>query len=400
MTDSYPMPKNWRCPLDPPAEYKRLRREAPVTRVQVWDGSTPWLITRYDDAFAALGDPTLSMDFGLPGIPHTSPSSVARRDRIMSFPFRPDPEYRAQRAMLVQEFSARQMEALRPQIQRIVDETLDPMLAGPRPTDLMAAFALPMAIRVICDLLGVPSDDSMYLHGLSRTIGSRASSKETVGQTLDEMEGYFHRLVEANVRNPRDTLVGRVVAKNVLTGALSKQDAAAMFQMLFHAGHGPTAYMICMGVLALSLNPDQISELRVIADDPRQLSAAVQELLRYATVSHNGRQRVATEDVTIGGQLIRTGEGVLIQPDSANRDETAFPDPDRLDIHRTPQRNLALGHGIHTCTGRSLALVELEVVFHTLYQRVPTLRVAVPVEDIPFRQNDNLLGAYELPVTW
>ncbi|WP_257463245.1 cytochrome P450 [Archangium lipolyticum] len=400
MTDSYPLPKDWRCPLDPPAAYKQLRKEAPMTRVRVWDGSTPWLITRYDHATEALGDPRLSLDFRLPGFPHTSPSSAARLERTLPFPFRPDSEYRVQRAMLVQEFSPRRMETLRPRIQSIVDETLDTMLAGPRPVDLLAAFALPMAIRVICELLGVSYDDYVYLHGLSCTIGSRDSTKDAAGRALDEMEGYFQRLVEENVRNPSDTLIGRIAAEHVRRGTLSAQDAAAMFQMLFHAGHGPTAYMICMGTMALLLHPEQLGELRAIADEPSKLSAAVQELLRYVTVSNSGRQRVATEDITLGGQLIRAGEGVLVQTDSANRDETVFPDPDRMDIHRPPHRNLALGHGIHLCTGRALALIELEVVFRTLFQRVPTLRLAVPVEDIPFKQNDNLLGVHEMPVTW
>ncbi|MCY1075970.1 cytochrome P450 [Archangium lansingense] len=400
MSDAYPMPKNWRCPLDPPAEYKRLRKEAPVTRVRVWDGSTPWLITRYDDASQALGDPRLSLDFRLPGFPHTSPTSAARLDRVLPFAFRADSEHRAQRAMLMQEFSPRRMELLRPRIQRIVDEALDTMLGGPRPVDLLAAFALPVAIRVICDLLGVSHDDCEHLHRLSCAIGSRDTPKEEAGRALEEMDGYFERLVAENVRNPSDTLIGRVVAEYVRKGALSEQDAAAMFQMLFHAGHGPSAYMLIMGTLALLLDPDQRGELHAVAEDPQQLSAAIQELLRYVTVSHSGRQRVATEDIIIGGQLIRAGEGVLVQTDSANRDETVFPNPDQLDLHRPPHRNLALGHGLHLCTGRALALIELEVVFPTLLRRVPTLRLAVPVEDIPFKQNDNLLAAYEMPVTW
>lgn len=400
MSDSYPPPKDWRCPLDPPPEYKRLRREAPVKRVRVWDGSTPWLITRYEHAYEALGDPRLSLDFSLPGFPHTSPSSAARLERTLPFAFRADSEHRTQRAMLMQEFSSRRMETLRPGIQRTVDELLDAMLAGPGPVDLMAAFALPLSIRVICDLLGVPYEDYERLHGLSCTIGSRGASKEAAGRALDAMDGYFERLVDENLRHPGDTLIGRIVAEHVLKGTLSQRDAAAMFQMLFHAGHGPTAYMIGMGVLALLLHPDQLAAFRAVAEEPRQLSAAIQELLRYVTVSNSGRQRVATEDVIVGGQLIRAGEGVLVQMDSANRDETVFPEPDRLDLHRTPRRNLALGHGVHLCTGRALALVELEVVFRTLLQRIPTLRLAVPVEDLSFRKEENLLGVYELPVTW
>lgn len=399
MSDSYPLPKDWRCPLNPPPGFKRLRQEAPVSRIRIWDGSMPWLITRYEHACEALSDPRLSMDFTLPGFPHISPASATRSGRLLPFPFRAESEYRAQRAMLLPEFSPRKMEALRPRIQRIVDQTLDAMLAGPRRADLVSAFALPVATLVICELLGIPHGDYEHLHVLSRTIASRTAEKEAVGRALDEMDGYFQRVVDRHKANPGDTLVGRVVAEQVSQGTLSEEDAAAMFQMLFFAGHGPSAYMISLGAVALLLHPEQLGGL-LAAQAPSQRAAAIQELLRYVTVSHNARQRAATADLTLGGQLIRAGEGVLVQLDSANRDESVFSEPDRLDIHRAPHHNLALGHGIHLCMGRALALIELEVAFDTLFRRVPTLRLAVPVEEIPFKQDENLLGAHEVPVTW
>ncbi|NMO16213.1 cytochrome P450 [Pyxidicoccus fallax] len=399
MSDSYPKPRDLRRPLDPPADYKRLQREAPVCPVKIWDGSTPWLITRHADACEALADPRLCGDFTHPGFPHTSPASKARRARLLPFAFRPEAEYRPQRAMLLHEFTSRKMEAWRPAIQRTVDEAINAMLAGPRPIDLMAAFALPVAIRVICDVLGMPREDAEHLHVLSRTVGSRTAPKEAVERALDALDGFFHRLVATNVRAPGDTLVGRVVAEQVLPGKLSEPDAAAMFQLLFHAGHGPSAYMFGMGVVALLLHPDQLDRFRAM-EDPREISAAIQELLRFVTVSHSARQRVALEDVTLGGQHIRAGEGVLVQLSAANRDETVFPEPDRLDLQREPRPNLAMGHGMHLCTGRALALIQLEVVFRTLFRRIPTLRLAVPVEDIPFKQDENILGAHELPVTW
>ncbi|RKH55640.1 cytochrome P450 [Corallococcus llansteffanensis] len=399
MSDSYPLPKDWQHPLDPPPEYKRLRKEAPVCPVRTWDGNTPWLVTRYEDVLAALGDPRLSLDSSLPGFPHTSPASAARQGRPLPFPFLPDAEYRTQRAMLVPEFVPRRMESLRPRIQATVDEVLDAMLAGPRPADLIAGFALPVAMRIICDLLGVPRADAEHLHVLSRTIGSRTSSREVAEGALDALDGYFQKLLDANKAQPGDTLVGRIVAEQVLPGRLSERDAVAMFHALFYAGHGPSAYMMGMGALALMLEPEQRGVF-VAMEDPGEIAAAVQELLRYVTVSHIGRQRAATQDITIGGQLIRAGEGVLAQPDSANRDESVFTDPDRLDLRREPRHNFAFGHGIHLCTGRMLALIELEVVFLTLFRRIPTLRLAVPLDQVAFKQNENLLGAHELPVTW
>ncbi|RKH35904.1 cytochrome P450 [Corallococcus praedator] len=399
MSDSYPLPKDWQHPLDPPPDYKRLRQEAPVCPVRMWDGKTPWLVSRYQDVLAVLSDPRLVLDSTLPGFPHISPSSSARQGRPLPFFLRPDAEYRVQRAMLVQEFLPRRMELLRPSIQRTVDAALDAMLAGPRPVDLMGAFALPVALQVICDLLGVPHAGAERLHVLSRTIGSRASSREEATQALVALDDFFLELVEANLREPTDTLIGRVVAEQVATGRLSAPDAASMFHSLFYAGHGPPAYMFGLGTLALLLDPGQLEKFREM-EDPAAITAAVQELLRFINVSHLARQRVATVDVTIGGQLIRAGEGILAQPDSANRDETVFSDPDRLDLHREVHRHFAFGHGIHLCTGRALSLIEFEVVFKTLFQRIPTLRLAVPPEEVRFKKDENLLGVHELPVTW
>ncbi|MBZ4373640.1 cytochrome P450 [Corallococcus sp. AS-1-6] len=399
MSNSYPFPKDWRHPLEPPAEYKRLRQEAPVCPVRLFDGNTAWLVSRYQDVLAVLSDPRLVLDSTLPGFPHISASSAARQGRPLPFFLRPDAEYRAQRAMLVQEFLPRRMEALRPSIQRTVDEALGAMLAGPRPVDLMATFALPVAIRVICDLLGVPHDSADRLHVLSRTVGSRTSSREEATAALAGLDAFFLALVEANLREPTDTLIGRVVAEQVATGKLSAPDAAALFHALFYAGHGPSAYMFGLGTLALLLDPGELAKFRAM-EDPAAITAAVQELLRFINVSHLARQRVATVDVTLGGQRIRAGEGILAQPDSANRDETVFEEPDRLDLQREVHRHFAFGHGIHLCTGRALALIEFEVVFKTLFQRIPTLRLAVSPEELRFKKEENLLGVHELPITW
>jgi cytochrome P450 len=394
---AYPMARDRRCPLNPPEEYRRLRERTSLPRVRTWDGGTPWLITRYEDALRALGDTRLGTDFRLPGFPHTSPASAARQDRVLPFSLREHEAYLAQRNMIVHEFTPRKIEALRPQMQRIADDAIDALIAGPRPADLMAAFALPVAILVICALFGMPDEDRELLHDLSRTVGSRTSSREEATRALEALDGHFRDLVDARLREPDDGLVGRLVTEHVRTGKLSREDAAAMVQFLFFAGHGPAAYMIGMGVVALFWHPDQLAELRA---DPELLAAAVEELLRYVTVSHNGRQRAATEDVVIGETVIRAGEGVLIQADAANRDPSVFPDPDRVDLHRAHQRNLALGYGIHQCMGKTLAHVELQVAFGTLFRRIPALRLAVPAGELPFKENENILGLHELPVTW
>jgi cytochrome P450 len=394
----YPMARDPQRPLDPPPEYRRLREQAPVSRVRAWDGSTPWLITRYPDVRQALAETRLHKDPRLPGFPHISPSSRLRSTRVLPFSFRPDAEYLAQRRLLVRDFSRRRMAALRPFMQQVVDQHLDAVLRGPNPADLHDTFALPVATHVICKVLGIAPQDRQRLHALSRVIGSRTAPQDQVADAASDMERYFHDLVAASLRAPAPGLIGRIVDAEVRPGRLAPADAAATFQLLFFAGHGPSAYMIGMGLVALLCHPTQLAELR--SGDPQLLERAVEELLRYVTTSQNGRQRAATADVTIGGQLIRAGEGVLIQLDAANRDPSAFAHPDRLDFHRSGPAHVSLGHGLHICTGQWMGRILLQVVFGTLAARVPSLRLAVPFEQLRFKESEALIGLHELPVTW
>ncbi|MER6540413.1 cytochrome P450 [Streptomyces sp900105755] len=305
--------------------------------------------------------------------------------------------HRTQRAMLIGEFTPKKMEARRPRVQQIVDDTLDALLQGPRPVDLMSAFALPVAVGVICDVLGIDAeDDRRMLHDLCRTVASHTTGADEAARSWHALGTYFRDLVEAHLHEPRPGLLGQVVVARVRSGELSTQDAVAMTQLLFHAGHGTTAYMIGVAVVALFSHPDQLAAFRAMDD----LAPAVTELLRYTTIAHNATPRVATEDIVIGTTLVRAGEGVLIQLDAADRDPSAFPDPNRLDIHRTPSRNLALGHGLHHCLGHALAHIEQQVALGTLLRRVPGLRLAVSVHELPFKNNENLIGLQRLPVTW
>lgn len=394
----YPMTRDPQRPLDPPTEYRRLREQPGVPRVRVWDGSTPWLITRYLDVRQALAEPRLHKDPRLPGYPHISPSSKLRSTRVLPFSFRPDAEYLAQRRLLVRDFSRRRMQALRPFMRQVVDDHLDALLAGPNPADLHDTFSLPVATQVICKVLGIAAEGRERLHVLSRIIGSRSTSQAQVADAASEMEQLFRDLVAANLRTPEPGLIGRIVDAEVRPGRLAPDDAAATFQLLFFAGHGPSAYMIGMGLVALLRHPAQLAELR--SGDPLLLEHAVDELLRYITVSQNGRQRAATADVTIGGQLIHAGEGVLIQLDAANRDPSAFDHPDQLDFHRPGPAHVALGHGLHICTGQWMGKVLLQVVFAALATRAPSLRLAVPFDQLRFKETEALIGLHELPVTW
>ncbi len=168
---------------------------------------------------------------------------------------------------------------------------------------------------------------------------------------------------------------------------------------LLVAGHETTANMIALGTLTLLRHPGQLTRIRD-TDDPAVLANVVEELLRYLTIAQDVVMRVATEDLTIGGQLIRAGEGLMMNLPAGNRDAGIFEQPDTLDIDGNSRSHLAFGYGVHQCIGQSLARVELQIALSTLLRRLPGLRLAVPMEQVNFRHDMTVYGVHELPVAW
>jgi cytochrome P450 len=251
---------------------------------------------------------------------------------------------------------------------------------------------------VICELLGVPYADHEFFQANSAILINRGSTLDQLTGAQERLVGYLDELVGEKLADPGDDLLSDL-AQRVKAGELSRHDAAAMARLLLVAGHETTANMIALGTLALLQRPDQLAALRE-SDDPTQIAAAVEELLRFLTIVHSGRRRVALQDIEIDGQTIRAGDGVVLANDIANRDEFAFADPDRLDIRRDARHHVAFGFGVHQCLGQPLARVELQVVYGTLYRRIPTLRLAVDLDQVRFKHDGAVYGVYELPVTW
>jgi cytochrome P450 len=395
----FPMVRAAGCPFDPPPDLGRLQAQAPIARVGLWDGSTPWLVTRYAEQRALLADPRISADTTRPGYPHQSAGFRERRMQTQTFISMDDPEHARLRRMVTAPFAIKRVEALRPAIQAIVDTLIDQMLAGPTPVDLVQAFALPVPSLVICELLGVPYADHDFFQHNSKILINRDQPPEATRQAQAKLIDYLDRQIAEKLASPADDLLSRLATEQVKTGALTRHDAAAMGVLLLIAGHETTANMIALGTLALLEHPDQLAALRG-TDDPQLIAGAVEELLRYLSIVHSGRRRVAVEDLEIAGQLIRAGDGVIFVNEAANRDAEAFVDPDRLDIHRDARRHVAFGFGVHQCLGQPLARVELQVVYGTLYRRIPTLRLAVDLDQVPFKHDGIVYGVYELPVTW
>ncbi|MBO0842719.1 MAG: cytochrome P450 [Nocardioides sp.] len=395
---TYPLERG-RCPFDPPPELLRMQREEPISRVTLWDGSAPWLVTGYDNVRTVLADPRASANSDLPGYPANTPAIKESRRHARTFINQDDPEHAANRRLLTQDFMVRRMEALRPRIQEIVDGLIDDMLAGPKPVDLVQAFALPVPSLVICELLGVPYEDRDFFHAISKRLVASGTTPEEAAAGTKELLAYLGGLIDQKLTDPGEDMLSRLAVEQVATGGMTRDDLAKIGRLLLVAGHETTANMIALGTTALLEHPDQLAKVRE-TDDPKLIANTVEELLRYLTITHTGRRRVALEDIEIGGQVIRAGEGIVVAGDAANRDVAAFPEPDRLDVERKARHHVAFGFGVHQCLGQPLARIELQLVYGTLYRRIPTLALAAPVQELRFKHDMAVYGLHELPVTW
>ncbi|MET7462953.1 cytochrome P450 [Nonomuraea sp. NPDC005501] len=394
----FPMARAARCPFDPAPELGHRMEEAPISRVRLWDGSTPWMITRYADARAVLADPRVSVDVSQPGFPHTNAVSKARDAQMKTLMQMDAPEHTAHRRLMTSDFMIKKMEVLRPRIQQIVDELIDDLLAGPNPADLVEALALPVPTLVICELLGVPYVDRAFFQRVAGALVMDEGDPAQAMTASEELNVYLDDLVERKNAEPGDDVLSRLAVEQYRTGAMTRREISTMGQLLLVAGHDTTANMIALGTAALLAHPGQLAAVR--DGDPALVANAVEELLRYLSITHTEARRVAREDLQIGGHLIRKGEGIIVVKSIANRDPSAFPAPDRLDVRRQARHHVAFGYGAHQCLGQPLARVELQVVFGTLFRRIPTLALAVPLEDLTFKHQAVFYGVRELPVTW
>lgn len=394
----FPMRRAAGCPFDPPPGLRAMQRQGPLTKVRLWNGSTPWLVTRQADQRALLRDRRLSADFTKPGYP--SPIPIDKDATfIASFPLMDDPEHARLRRMVQGPFAVKRVEAMRPAVQRIVDEAIDTMLAGPNPVDLVTAFALPVPSLVICELLGVPYDDHAFFETNSAVMIRQDVTPEERAGASERLLEYLRVLLRAKTAAPANDLLSALAAQ-VEAGELSSEEAVQMSVLVLSGGHETTANMIALGTVALLQHPDQLDLLRG-TDDPQLIASAVEELLRFLNISHTGMRRAVLEDVEVAGQVIRAGEGVIMANDIGSRDPDAFSgDPERLDLRRDARRHLAFSFGVHQCLGQTLARMELQVIYSTLYRRIPTLKLATELEKVPFKHDGIVYGVYELPVAW
>ncbi|MGW0433402.1 cytochrome P450 [Micromonospora sp. NPDC003197] len=395
----YPMARGAVCPFAPAETVRTMTAEQPVAKVRIWDGSTPWFITRHADQRALLGDPRISIDEKRPGYPHMTRGRAETAKVTPPLITNTDaPEHTRLRRMVNGPFMVKRIEALRPRIQQIVDELIDTMLAGPNPVDLVTALGLPVPTLVISELLGVPyRDHKFFQENSNKTVSHDVPALEAM-QASQALFGYLDDLLKKKMTDRADDVLSEMAAR-IEAGEMTHTEAVFMGVAILIAGHETTANMLSLGTLALLQNPDQLALLRD-SDDPKLVANSVEELLRYLTIVHSGIRRIANEDFEYGGQLIRAGDGIIFDLSAANWDAEEFPDPDRLDLTRPARQHHAFGYGAHQCLGQSLARVELQVAFPTLLRRIPTLRLAIPADEAPFNFEGVAYGLRSLPITW
>jgi cytochrome P450 len=395
------IPRTRPNPFDPPAEYRLLQEEAPVSPIRFPDGKSGWLLTRYDDVRAVLADPRFSSRHsrGLNPIRKIPPElePLLLQPEPGSFIGMDPPVHTRYRKLLTGQFTVRRMQALAPRVAEIVEQHLSAMAAANPPVDLVEAFALPVPSLVICELLGVPFADRPLFQRLAATLLSLTSEGPELMRARGELRAYMTSLIDRKRRHPSDDLLSGLAHHTGPEGALSDEELLNIGLLLLIAGHETTANMLALGTLTLLQQPRQLALLQ---QSPEHADQAVEELLRYLTIVQFGLLRAATEDVEVGGQLIRAGDGVVLSIAAANRDPAHFEAPDEVNVQREHSPHLAFGHGVHQCLGQQLARVEMRAGFTALFQRFPTLRLAVPLDDVPMRDDMLIYGVHALPVTW
>jgi cytochrome P450 len=396
-------PQQRTCPMGIAPEYTRLREDQPIAKVRMHTGEEVWLITKYEYVRQVLADIRVSADRTNPGFPVLI--LFPDRESMLKFPTKTLSsmdldEHTFHRRQLISEFTVKQVRALRPHIQEIVDGCVDDLLDSSKPADLVSVLALSVPARLVTGLLGVPYADRSFFERRTKIILDRKTPPPERNAANKELLTYIQDLIISKETGESDDLIGRLMARYRKLEAYDRQLLINLAGLLLTAGQETTASMITLGTVALLENPDQLA---VIKQDPALLPSAIEELLRYFSVSAdtNG-YRVAREDIEIGGVTIREGEGIIALASAANRDPDAFACPEKLDVHRGARHHVAFGYGMHACLGQNLARAELEITLGTLFRRVPGLRLAVPLDEVPFKnvRDAAVYGAYELPVTW
>ncbi|GAA4211184.1 cytochrome P450 family protein [Microbispora amethystogenes] len=390
---------------NPHPTYEWLRDHHPVHPVTVpGTGVRVWLISRHDDVRAAFTDERISNDarwaterFRKAGLVLGAGGDI---DRSMSTV--DPPEHTRYRKLAASTFTAARVRRWEHIVQEIVDDLLDDLLddlsGDPRPeaaVDLLDRFATPMAVSVICEVMGIPSADRKSLREWGDVIFTADPARR--GEAVDAaaaLAGYMRELIAAKRKRLSPDLMSALILAHDGEG-LTETELVASCAGLVIAGYETTIGLTGTAVLTLLDNPGALRELR---DDPSLAGAMVDEVLRYDGAATTSLWRFAKEDIEIRGTTIPAHDAMFLLIGSANRDPRRFADPDTFDLHRADKQSLAFGHGIHRCVGAALGRLELRVSVAAVLERFSGIELAVDRSEIRYKPLVGIRGPMSLPL--
>ncbi|MFE9065426.1 cytochrome P450 [Streptomyces violaceusniger] len=389
--------------LEPPREWAETRATCPVAHVRMPSGDVVGLLTGYEDVRGLLTDPRFSRNLAREGAARmstTEDGGTFSRPSQGDADIKEGPGHRRWRRLLSRAFTVKKMEAWRPRVQEMADELMDAMVAKGAPADLRAELALPLPVRVICALLGAPSEDQDKFARWSETLLTLTRyTQAEVDDAQAEFRAYASDLVERKRARPGDDLLSELTQiTDSQDGRLSHDELIATVVGLLLAGHETTSNMI-LKMTAMLLSERERYE--TLLADPGLVPGVVEEALRLDPLGGVGIPRFITEDTEVGGVPVGAGSTLFVNLHAANRDERKFPDPDRFDPRReNSAQHVAFGAGPHFCVGQTLARVELQVCLATLVRHLPELRLRDAPEDLRMREGISAGGFEDLWVTW
>lgn len=393
-----PFPYTRQGPFTEPPQYPAMVEQGvcPVTLANT--GLRTWAVTGHDRVRRILTDPRASASRKHENFPFYFVAPPQARTET-SFIGYDAPAHTQARRKVAAAFTRQRVLTWRPRIEAIVNEHIDRLLSLPPPVDFHRLFSLSLPTTIICEMLGIPqADHDMIIEHSTNMFGGHSTPQQRMAAIV-EMNAYLDTLVAQREKEAAPGLISTIIEEFRGSGEdFTRSDVVNMVRMLMNGGHETTASMLSLGTACLLDNPDELAEL--LADPEARIEAATEELLRMVTIGDVGVPRVALEDIEIDGVTIPAGDGILCLLLTANRDPEVFPEPDRLDLSRGSRKHVAFGHGAHLCIGAELARVEMQIAWLSLFRRIPSLRLATPLQHIPRKEGAIVYGVWNMPITW
>lgn len=389
--------------MECPAVYDRLRAECPVARVHMPVGGDALLLTRHADVVKAFTDSHYGVIKASDGeVPRRGRGGLGQANEMASLFSVSDARHNQIRRVVTKLFTVKAANELAPRLVEVTNALVDAMERSGPPADLFEDYAIQTPMTIICDLLGVPRHDEHQFRQWARDLFSINLLPENQKEIRMQMVQYLLPLIEQERQQPRDNMLGTLVKAHDQGDEVLTRDEMLSFAMaLIIAGFETVSTSFTNSAFILLQRPDLLAQLRERADDPERMITAVEEILRITPLGVGGRPRIARSDTALSGTPIKTGEVVILDSYAANRDEAVFPQPNEVNFDRQPNQMVTFGRGIHSCLGQQIARMELRVLWSTLLKRLPTIRLAVPPSEVPWRPEESLTtGPAHLPVTW